>query len=182
MTASHIGTHGVRDPCVLALPRRGCGVRLFSLSGHSLMAAQSATDQRRALELLAGSPKQGCTEAFLLAHGFTVELLADMVRAGLATAQVIPSQCLVHRVDDQLDGPLRLGTSFWNTLRHTCVRPPSSHARGEADGIRRVRSNGGSGHRCLYWPIPGNAMSTALRGIPRMTRSRLIVSISARSA
>jgi hypothetical protein len=52
------------------------------------MAAQSATDQRRALELLAGSAKQGCTEAFLLAHGFTVELLADMVRAGLATAQI----------------------------------------------------------------------------------------------
>jgi hypothetical protein len=83
-----LGTHGVRDPCVLALPRRGCGVRLFSLSGHSLMAAQWATDQRRALELLAGRAKQGCTEAFLLAHGFTIELLADMVRAGLATAQI----------------------------------------------------------------------------------------------
>jgi hypothetical protein len=52
------------------------------------MAAQSATDQRRALELLAGSAKQGCTEAFLLAHGFTVELLADMVGAGLATARI----------------------------------------------------------------------------------------------
>jgi hypothetical protein len=51
------------------------------------MAVQSATDQRRALELLAGSAKQGCTEAFLLAHGFTVELLADLVQAGLATAQ-----------------------------------------------------------------------------------------------
>jgi hypothetical protein len=50
------------------------------------MAAQWATDQRRALELLAGSAKQGCTEAFLLAHG--IELLADMVRAGLATAQI----------------------------------------------------------------------------------------------
>ena len=30
---------------------------------------------------------EGCTEAFLLAHGFTVDLLADMVRAGFATAQ-----------------------------------------------------------------------------------------------
>jgi hypothetical protein len=31
------------------------------------MAVQSATHQRRALELLAVSGKQGCTEAFLLA-------------------------------------------------------------------------------------------------------------------
>ena len=52
------------------------------------MAVQSATHQRRALELLAVSGKQGCTEAFLLAHGFTLDLLTDMVRAGLATAQI----------------------------------------------------------------------------------------------
>src|SRR5262249_13063832 len=44
-------------------------------------------DGRRVLELLVGSSRQGCTEAFLLAHGFTVDLLADMVRAGFATAQ-----------------------------------------------------------------------------------------------
>jgi predicted ATPase len=43
------------------------------------MAAQSATDRRRALELLAGSARQGCTG-----------VLADMVRAGLATAQIEP--------------------------------------------------------------------------------------------
>ena len=52
------------------------------------MAVQSATHQRRALELLAVSGRQGCTEAFLLAHGFTLDLLTDMVRAGLATAQI----------------------------------------------------------------------------------------------
>ena len=45
-------------------------------------------DGRRVLELLVGSARQGCTEAFLLAHGFTVDLLADMVRAGFATAQI----------------------------------------------------------------------------------------------
>ena len=45
-------------------------------------------DARRVLELLAGSARQGCTEAFLLAHGFTVDLLADMVRVGFATAQI----------------------------------------------------------------------------------------------
>jgi hypothetical protein len=44
------------------------------------MAAQSATHQRRALELLAVSAKQGCTEAFLLAHGFTLDLLTDRCR------------------------------------------------------------------------------------------------------
>jgi hypothetical protein len=86
--SSAYSTRGVRDPCVFALFRRGCGVRLFSLSVNSLMAAQSATHQRRALELLAVSGRQGCTEAFLLAHGFTLDLLTDMVRAGLATAQI----------------------------------------------------------------------------------------------
>jgi hypothetical protein len=43
--------------------------------------------RRRALKLLAGST-DGCTEAILLAHGFTVDMLAGLIRAGLATAQV----------------------------------------------------------------------------------------------
>jgi hypothetical protein len=42
-------------------------------------------ERNRALRLLAGSPL-GCTEAIMLAHGFTVELLVDLVRDGLATA------------------------------------------------------------------------------------------------
>jgi hypothetical protein len=33
--------------------------------------------------MLAGSP-DGCTEALLKAHGFTVGLLASLIRAGLA--------------------------------------------------------------------------------------------------
>jgi hypothetical protein len=41
--------------------------------------------QRRALDVLAGSP-HGVTEPTMRAHGFTVELLAGLVRAGLATA------------------------------------------------------------------------------------------------
>ena len=41
--------------------------------------------RRRALELLASSP-DGCTEATLLAHGFTVDFIVGLVRAGLATA------------------------------------------------------------------------------------------------
>jgi hypothetical protein len=91
-------------PYNLPLSRGGRGVRLFSLSGHPLMAAQqSDTDRRRALELLAGGAKQGCTEAFLLAHGVTVKMLAEMVRAGLATAQIeaarAGSQTRVHITD-----------------------------------------------------------------------------------
>jgi len=42
-------------------------------------------DRRRALELLAAS-HDGATEAIMLAHGFTVELLVELIRAGLATA------------------------------------------------------------------------------------------------
>ena len=39
----------------------------------------------RALELLASS-HDGCTEAIMLAHGFTVKLMLDLCVAGLATA------------------------------------------------------------------------------------------------
>jgi hypothetical protein len=42
-------------------------------------------ERLRALRLLAGSPL-GCTEAIMLAHGFTTELLVNLVRDGLATA------------------------------------------------------------------------------------------------
>jgi hypothetical protein len=43
-------------------------------------------DRRRALELLADCPQEGCTEAIMLAHGFTIEQLVELVRARLATA------------------------------------------------------------------------------------------------
>jgi hypothetical protein len=42
-------------------------------------------NRRRALELLA-SCNDGCTEAIMLAHGFTIPQMAELVRAGLATA------------------------------------------------------------------------------------------------
>jgi hypothetical protein len=41
--------------------------------------------RRRALELLAASP-DGCSEAIMVTHGFTVDMLVKLVRAGLATA------------------------------------------------------------------------------------------------
>jgi hypothetical protein len=42
-------------------------------------------DRRRMLELLA-SCRDGCTEAILLAHGFSVTQMVDLVSDGLATA------------------------------------------------------------------------------------------------
>jgi hypothetical protein len=44
------------------------------------------SEQRHALEILAGSP-HGCTEETLRAHGFTVRLLARIVRDGFAVAK-----------------------------------------------------------------------------------------------
>jgi hypothetical protein len=43
-------------------------------------------DRLRALELLAGCGADGCTEALMLAQGFTVPQMVELVRAGLATA------------------------------------------------------------------------------------------------
>ena len=40
---------------------------------------------RRALELLATS-RDGCTEAIMIAHGFTVPQMVELIRAGLASA------------------------------------------------------------------------------------------------
>jgi hypothetical protein len=46
-----------------------------------------SAEQRQVLELLAGSPRGCYTKGRLLAKGFTVDTLADLVREGLATAQ-----------------------------------------------------------------------------------------------
>ena len=43
-------------------------------------------EQRQALELIATRPR-GCTKGLLLADGFAADMLADLVREGLATAQ-----------------------------------------------------------------------------------------------
>jgi hypothetical protein len=43
-------------------------------------------EQRRALEILAAVGLRGCTGATLLAHGFTVDMLAHLVHDGVATA------------------------------------------------------------------------------------------------
>jgi len=54
---------------------------------HRAQKRLAKPDRRRALELFAGCGPQGCTEATMLAHGFTVPLMVELVRTGLATAQ-----------------------------------------------------------------------------------------------
>jgi hypothetical protein len=44
--------------------------------------------RRRALELLAAS-RDGVSEAIMIAHGFTVAQMVELVRAGLATATAL---------------------------------------------------------------------------------------------
>jgi hypothetical protein len=46
-----------------------------------------SADQRRALEMLATAGLHGCTGASLCARGFTIDMLADLVRDGFATAR-----------------------------------------------------------------------------------------------
>jgi hypothetical protein len=41
----------------------------------------------RALELLADCPQEGCSEVLMLAHGFTIPQLVNLVNAGFATAK-----------------------------------------------------------------------------------------------
>jgi hypothetical protein len=61
--------------------------------------------RRGALELLASCPNGG-TEAFMLAHGFTIEVLVELVRGGLATAQTERVGALVHHSGEILFGGL----------------------------------------------------------------------------
>jgi hypothetical protein len=44
-----------------------------------------SADERRLLELLAAA-EDGCTDALLMAHGFALEVIFNVVKAGLATA------------------------------------------------------------------------------------------------
>jgi hypothetical protein len=56
-------------------------------------------EQRRLLELLAGSDLDGCTDVHLLAQGFTLEMITDMVRTGLAVVEpgrVLPDGGVEH--------------------------------------------------------------------------------------
>jgi hypothetical protein len=52
----------------------------------SQLTDYSAFTGNRALSLLADNP-DGCTVPVMLAHGFSIELLNQLIRAGLVTAR-----------------------------------------------------------------------------------------------
>jgi hypothetical protein len=56
----------------------------LDMPARSLHRRRPEPDRRRALQLLA-SCRDGCTEAIMLAHGFSVEQMVELVRAGLAS-------------------------------------------------------------------------------------------------
>jgi hypothetical protein len=45
-----------------------------------------SAEKRRALEMLADAGLRGCTGATLIEHEFKIDMIADLVRDGLATA------------------------------------------------------------------------------------------------
>jgi hypothetical protein len=49
------------------------------------MSEYSTATRNRALRLLVQNP-DGCTRAIMLAHGFSLELLNELIATGLATA------------------------------------------------------------------------------------------------
>ncbi len=48
-----------------------------------------STEQRRALEMLADAESRGSTIEMLIEDGFPAEMLADLVRNGLASSKAI---------------------------------------------------------------------------------------------
>ena len=64
-----------------------CGARKRDRRANAMSTRKAglSADHRLALSLLAGL-SHGCTEAILLAHGFTIEILDRLVLYGLATA------------------------------------------------------------------------------------------------
>ncbi len=56
---------------------------------YTYSACRSSREQRRALEMLAGT-QRGLTEQFLLARGFSVEMLSSLVLAEFATVVIEP--------------------------------------------------------------------------------------------
>jgi hypothetical protein len=71
-------------------------------------------DRRRALELLA-SCRDGCLEAIMIAHGFTIAQMVELVNAGLATATA-------ERVVRQSHDRGRAGTDHRGGAAGACIR------------------------------------------------------------
>ncbi len=54
--------------------------------------------RRRALELLA-SCRDGCTEAIMLAHGFSIDMMVELVNGGLARVTTERVVAGMHRIE-----------------------------------------------------------------------------------
>jgi hypothetical protein len=89
-------------------------------------------NRRRALTLLASS-RDGCTEAIMMAHEFTVEKLAELVQTGLAIAS--PQRTLVvgAPLRSSACGLLMQDGGCWRIIPST-PRGPSRCAWRRGDG------------------------------------------------
>ena len=89
--------------------------RLPPASYHAAMPARRRPPAAvcRALRLLAGSPHEGVAEGVILANGVTVERMASLVRAGLATAT---PQRVVAGGRRMGVATLRITDAGWHTL------------------------------------------------------------------
>ena len=89
-------------------------------------------DRRRALALLAGS-RDGCTEAMMLSHGFTVEQTAELIRAGLVTAmaeRIVMGRRTIEVARVRITA--RRGSGSWRheTSKNRKPRPRTTYATG----------------------------------------------------
>jgi hypothetical protein len=73
----------------------------------SLVIAVATIERVRALRLLARYP-DGCPETLMLAHGFTVALLAGLVRDRFATAELNSANVVWVEITDLGAGDARL--------------------------------------------------------------------------
>jgi len=62
------------------------GQNFLTLGGVNVAGVHLGREQRRALEMLADAGLRGCTGATLVGHGFDIDMIADLVKDGLATA------------------------------------------------------------------------------------------------
>ena len=81
---ARVASNGLRTPDILGAPTKHR--RYYSMPQPRRRRHGPKPDRRRALELFAAASHDGATEALMLAHGFTVERMVELVRAGLAIA------------------------------------------------------------------------------------------------
>jgi hypothetical protein len=67
-------------------------------AGYGPQMTPLSPDHIRALELLASSP-EGCTDALLTAHGFTHELITELIETRLASVEVEQLLASGHQID-----------------------------------------------------------------------------------